>query len=301
MLRTATLVAFALFSFGTPSGYAYSGNHGLNVSIDNDEPVTTCDQIHVRAEDREVARSEDRLTLPESSSTVRIRAAQNGGIYVYGTDRKDFAVLNCKIAVDDEQATAERRLLNIKTSFEGGQLGVSGPDDGEWTSYLIVQAPRASSLSLSGLNGPISFSGMSGKVEVQNTNGPLSIKDSSGEISADITNGPISYAGGSGDVKLRAENGPIAVKLAGTSWNGKGLEAESTNGPLALKMPNNYTSGVLVQTRGYSPFHCSGCEGARKDFDDSNKSVQFGTGPTVVRLSTVNGPVSINENDRDME
>ena len=301
MLRTATLVAFALFSFGTLSGYAYSGNHGLNVSIDNDAPVTTCDQIHVRAEDREVARSEDRLTLPESFSTVRIRAAQNGGIYVYGTDRKDFAVLNCKIALDDEQPTAERRLLAIKTSFEGGQLGVSGPDDGDWTSYLIVQAPRASSLSLSGLNGPISFSGMSGKVEVQNTNGPLSIKDSSGEISADITNGPISYAGGSGDVKLRAENGPIAVKLAGTSWNGKGLEAESTNGPLALKMPNNYTSGVLVQTRGYSPFHCSGCEGARKDFDDNNKSVQFGTGPTLVRLSTVNGPVSINENDRDME
>ena len=301
MLRTATLVAFALFSFGTGTGHAYSNHHGLNINIDSDEPVTTCDQIRVRSEDRQVARSEDRLTLPESSSTVHIRAAQNGGIYVYGTDRKDFAVLNCKIAVDDEQATAERRLLNIKTSFEGGQLGVSGPDDGDWTSYLIVQAPRTSSLALNGLNGPISFTGMSGKVEVQNTNGPLSIKDSSGEISADITNGPISYAGGSGDVKLRAENGPIAVKLAGTSWDGKGLDAESTNGPLALKMPNNYTSGVLVQTRGYSPFQCSGCEGARKDFDDNNKSVQFGTGPTLVRLSTVNGPVSINENDRDME
>jgi len=301
MLRTATLVAFASFAFGTLSGHAYSSHHGLNINIDSDERVTACDQIHVRSEDRQIARSEDRLTLPESSSAVHIRAAQNGGIYVYGTDRKDFAVLNCKIAVDDEQATAERHLLNIKTSFEGGQLTVSGPDDGDWTSYLIVQAPRTSSLALNGLNGPISFTGLSGKVEVQNTNGPLSITDSSGEISADITNGPISYAGGSGDVKLRAENGPIDVKLAGTSWNGKGLDAESTNGPLALKMPNNYTSGVLVQTRGYSPFHCSGCEGARKDFDEDNKSVQFGTGPTVVRLSTVNGPVSINENDHDME
>jgi len=301
MLRTATLVALSVFAFGIFSGKAYAGHHGLNVSIDNDEPLTTCDQIHVRSDDREVARSEDRLTLPETSSTVRVRAAQNGGIYVYGTDRKDFAVLNCKLAIDDEQATAERRLLNIKTSFDGGQLSVNGPEDGDWTSYLIVQAPRASSLSLSGLNGPISFSGMSGKVEVQNTNGPLSIKDSSGEISADITNGPINYAGGSGDVKLRSENGPIAVKLAGTSWNGKGLDAESTNGPLALKMPNNYMSGVLVQTRGYSPFHCSSCETARKDFDENSKSVQFGTGPTVVRLSTVNGPVSINQNANDVE
>jgi len=299
MLRTGTLVALALFSFGTLNGTAHGSHHGLSVSIDDDQPITPCDQIHVRSDNREVIRSEDRLTIPEISSTVHIRAAQNGGIYVYGTDRKDFAVLNCKAAMDDEQATAERKLLNIKTSFEGGQLGVSGPDDGDWTSYLIVQAPRTSSLSLGALNGPISFSAMSGKVEVQNTNGPLSIKDSSGEINADITNGPISYAGGSGDVKLRAENGPIAVKLAGTSWNGKGLDAESTNGPLALKIPNNYTSGVLVQTRGYSPFHCSGCEGAHKDFDENSKSVQFGTGPTVVRLSTVNGPVSINENDME--
>ncbi len=297
MLRTGTLVAFTLFSFGTLTSTASASHHGLNISIDGDQPITACDQIRVRSDGREVARSEDRLTLPETSSTVRVRAAQNGGIYVYGSDRKDFAVLNCKIATDDDEATAERRLVGIKTSFDGGQLSVSGPEDGDWTSCLIVQAPRSSSLSLSGLNGPISFSGMSGKVEVQNTNGPLSIKDSSGEISADITNGPISYAGGSGDVRLRAENGPIAVKLAGTSWDGKGLDAESTNGPLALKMPNNYTSGVLVQTRGYSPFHCSGCETAHKDFDDNNKSVQFGTGPTLVRLSTVNGPVSINEND----
>ena len=63
----------------------------------------------------------------------------------------------------------------------------------------------------------------------------------------------------------------------------------------ATTPPNNYTSGVLVQSRGYSPFQCSGCEGAHKDFDDNNKSVQFGSGAPVVRLSTVNGPVSINE------
>lgn len=301
MPRPTTLVALTLFSFVGVNAQAYAshGHHGLSVSVDGDERVTSCDQLHIRSDDRELARSEERLTLPETSSTIRVQAAQNGGIYIYGTDRKDFAVLSCKAALSDEQSTAERLLQQIKTSFEGGQLTVQGPDDSDWTAYLIVQAPRASSLSLTGLNGPISVADLSGKVEVQNTNGPLSIRNSPGEISAEITNGPISYAGGGGDVRLRAENGPIAVKLAGTSWNGKGLDAESTNGPLALKIPTDYLSGVLVQTRGYSPFHCSRCEGARKDFDDSNKSVQFGTGPTLVKLSTVNGPVSINENDME--
>lgn len=292
---SASLLLFSLFACSVPS---YAGNHGISVNIDGDEPVTSCDQLRMSSSgDGEIARSEDRLTLPQTSSTVSVAAAHNGGIYVYGWDQQTFSVLNCKAAESDEGATAERKLQEVKMSFDGGQLSVQGPEDGDWTSYLIIQAPRASSLALSGVNGPISVRDLSGKVEVHSTNGPFAIKNSSGEVNAQVTNGPISYSGNGGDVHLRAENGPISVRLAGTSWNGKGLEAEATNGPLSLKLPDNYGSGVLVQTRGYSPFHCSGCEGARKDFDDHNKSVQFGSGEPIIRMSTVNGPVSIKSNE----
>ena len=299
MRRTIALLAFALISLATLSNRAYASHrhHGFSVDIEDDEPITSCDQLRIHSDDGEVARSQDQLTLPQTSSTVKVEASQNGGIYVYGWDRQEFGILNCKAALSEDRATAERKLQEIKMSFDSGALAVRGPEEGDWTSYLIVHAPRGSSLSLTGNNGPISVSSLSGKTEVHNTNGPFSIKDSSGEISAEITNGPISYSGNSGDVHLRAQNGPISVNLAGTSWSGKGLDAESTNGPLALSLPGNYTSGVLVQTRGYSPFHCSGCAGARKDFDDSNRTVQFGTGSPVVRLSTVNGPVSINKPD----
>jgi hypothetical protein len=280
--------------------FAGSHNNGLNVTIDSDEPVMSCDQIHINANDsREIARSEERLTLPATSSTVSAEASRNGGIYVYGWDRADFGVLNCKAALTDDRTTAERKLQEIKMSFDGGQLSVSGPEDSDWISYLIIHAPRTSSLALSGTNGPISVSDISGKLEVRNTNGPFAIKNSSGEIDAKIVNGPISYSGNAGDVHLSAQNGPISVKLAGISWNGKGLDAQATNGPLSLKLPNNYGSGVLVETRGYSPFHCSGCEGARKDFDDSNKSVRFGSGDPIIHMSTVNGPVSIKSDGLD--
>jgi len=293
------LFRFAAFCLATYSAQAYDGHHhGLSVSTD-DRDVTSCDQLQIRSEDREVARSEERLTLPQTSSTVRIESAENGGIYVYGWDRSDFGVLNCKAAISDEGTTAERKLQQIKTSFDAGRLTVSGPDESDWTSYLIIHAPRSSSLALTGMNGPISISDLAGKVEVHNTNGPFAIKGSAGEINAEIVNGPIAYAGNGGDIHLHAQNGPVAVRLTGTSWNGKGLDAESMNGPVALKLPNNYRSGVLVQARGYSPFDCSGCEGAHKDFDDRNKSVQFGSGEPVVRLSTVNGPVSINQRDFD--
>lgn len=300
-MRTFRISIAAFFLVGI-SGWGYPGhsNHGLSVNVDDDEPITSCDQLHIRSWDRELARSEDHLTLPATSSKVRVEASQNGGIYVYGWDRQEFGVLNCKAAAADDRGSAERKLQDIKMSFDSGALTVSGPDDdSDWMSYLIIHAPRSSSLALSGTNGPISVSDLAGKIEVHNTNGPFAIKRSVGEIDASIVNGPISYSGNGGDVHLHTENGPLSVKLAGTSWDGKGLEAESTNGPLALKVPNNYGSGVLVQTRGYSPFHCSGCQGARKDFDDNNKSVQFGTGSPVIRMSTVNGPVSINGDEMD--
>lgn len=278
---------------------AHDGHHhGLSVSID-DRDVTSCDQLQIRSSSREVARFEERLTLPPSSSTISVETAENGGIYVYGWDRQDFGVLNCKAALTDDRMTAERKLQLVKTVFEGGSLSVTGPDESDWTSYLIIHAPRTSSLALKALNGPISVSDLAGKVEVHSTNGPFAIKNSAGVIKADIINGPIAYAGNGGEVNLHAQNGPISVKLLGTNWNGKGLTAESMNGPMELKLPENYASGVLVKTRGYSPFTCSGCDHARKEFDDHDKSVQFGSGEPVVRLSTVNGPVSINERDLD--
>src|SRR5256885_586254 len=80
VLVTAALLAFAY------TAWAYDGHHhGLSVSTE-DREVTSCDQLRVRSDDREVARSEERLTLPQTSSTIRVEAADNGGIYVVYVD-----------------------------------------------------------------------------------------------------------------------------------------------------------------------------------------------------------------------
>ena len=109
MHRIFALFVSAAFLLAILSCPAYAGhghNHGLSVSIDDDEPVTSCDRLHIRPDDREVARSEDHLTIPQTSSTLRVESAQNGGIYVYGWDRQEFGVLNCKAALADERAAA---------------------------------------------------------------------------------------------------------------------------------------------------------------------------------------------------
>jgi DUF4097 and DUF4098 domain-containing protein YvlB len=128
------------------------------------------------------------------------------------------------------------------------------------------------------------------------------VKESSGTINARTTNGPVSVSGGSGQVKLDATNGPISVKLSGTSWDGN-LDASTQNGPLSLKLPRGFRTGVLVQALGGGPITCraAGCPDLRASrydrHEDRPRRIELGSGPQNVRVSTVNGPVSVKESE----
>jgi hypothetical protein len=90
------------------------------------------------------------------------------------------------------------------------------------------------------------------------------------------------------------------VKLDGGSWVGGSLDAHSHNGPLSVKVPNDYRSGVIVESDGHGPMSCraEACRQARRPWDDdSPRRIELGSGPTAVRLSTENGPVSVRERD----
>jgi hypothetical protein len=133
------------------------------------------------------------------------------------------------------------------------------------------------------------------------------VRDCSGDIDAQAQNGPIEVSGGGGRQRLHTQNGPIEVSLSGSVWDGAGLEARAVNGPLELVIPPGYLSGAVVESLGHSPFRCHGeaCAGARRSWDDRHKRLEFGEGPTLVRLSTENGPVSVscdadrNEDEED--
>ena len=130
-------------------------------------------------------------------------------------------------------------------------------------------------------------------------NGPISLRNSSGNMTVETTNGPISLDGGSGAMKLNATNGPITVKLRGDTWDGS-VDAHTENGPVSLRLPPSFRSAVVVQSEGRGPVSCraEACRQARRTWDDDdNRRIEFGSGPTIVRLSTVNGPVSVREQE----
>ena len=144
-------------------------------------------------------------------------------------------------------------------------------------------------------NGPLTIRGVDGALKVHAENGPVSVHDCSGELELRSHNGPVTLEGNSGKQNVSTENGPVTLRLSGTTWNGSGLEAHATNGPLTLEIPSHYQSGVILESEGHSPFQCraSACSEGRKTWDEDHKRVEFGSGPTLVRLTTENGPVTV--------
>jgi len=130
-------------------------------------------------------------------------------------------------------------------------------------------------------------------------NVPISVNEPSGTYNIETQNGPISLDGGSGTIKLNAENGPVSVRLRGSIWDGN-IDARTQNGPVTLRIPSNFRSGVVVESEGHGPVSCraEACRQARRTWDDEDsRKIELGSGPTAVRMSTVNGPVSVRQSE----
>ncbi len=291
------------------------GRHGASISTERDGPIDDCRQMRVTFDDAEAARAEETVSGPAPRGALRFRAPANSGIFVLGDDRSDVSVTACKAAA------AEQDLSRIAVSLEGGEIFVRGPEGRDWLVHLIVRTPRGAGLDLDVTNGPVAVRGMTGAVTARAQNGPLSFEESSGPIraearngpislkacpgtvSATAVNGPVSVSGSGGDVDINTQNGPISVKLSGSRWDGR-LEAHARNGPLSLSLPEGYSSAVSVESSGRSPFQCraKACGEARRNWAEDSRRIEFGdSSAPVVRLSTVNGPVSIRSDGAEEE
>lgn len=266
---------------------------GLNVSTRGE--IRDCSDIEVTARGRRVATSEEAFTVPPPAAGKRlvVSGSQNGGVHIVGGAGRDYEVRVCKAAAAGTQDAAEARLGRIRVDVSGGRVAARGPDDGDWLAYLLVAAPRDAAMEVAVHNGPLAVHEAAGDFRLRAVNGPISLRATDGTFDVAVQNGPVSIAEGGGDVTVRATNGPISVDLGGGDWQGKGLDARATNGPLSLSVAEGFRSGVVVESSGHSPWSCDGCGAARRTWDDDSRRVELGDGPVRVRLSTVNGPVSI--------
>ncbi len=262
--------------------------HDHNLTINGER--CTASNFHFDDDPAFVARE----TIDAGSARSLKAAVSHAPIRVTGDSRGGYSIDVCKAARRAED------LAKIRVTFENGELKATGPDNRRWTVLYHIHAPRGADLELEAENGPLSVSDVDGKVVVRTSNGPLSFDNVSGDVDATTTNGPVSVTGGSGSMKVRASNGPLSVHLEGNSWTGGVLDAATKNGPLSLRLPRGFASGVTVESHGRGPVACRAADCDRSfrswsEEDDEPRTIRLGSGAEAVRLSTVNGPITIKD------
>lgn len=299
MKRTA--LVFAVVVFGAylvlePTSAQRKRTHSVTISTDGDAPITDCGQVKMLiGYDGGTAGADQTEILPRSAiSTLTVRTPQNGGVHVQGWNREEYKITACLAAGGQSESEAKATLTRLKLSVNNGQVTVEGPSPRDWVAYLIIQAPNGAVLDLSSTNGPIGVDDFSGTIQARSTNGPITFREVTGQVRADVENGPIGVSGSSGDFHLSAQNGPLTVELTGSQWSGGEIQGSTQNGPLTLKLPDSYLSSVRVDASKHSPVQCRAvqCQTAARTWDRPSV-IKFGDSEPVIRLSTVNGPVTI--------
>lgn len=273
--------------------------HSMNISGGHRQPANDCSDLRIRFDDEDaVVRSETRTLSKAEAPVLKVHPHANGGTQVVGWDNANYSVTACKAVAPGNDT--EGMLSQIGMTIENGTVSTHGPSgDRDWTVYLLIRAPKSAAIELETMNGPISLYDVDGKLTAHANNGPISLHNISGDADVTAQNGPISIEGSRGNIRIKTQNGPISVNL-NENWNGGGLTADAQNGPVTLRVPSGFQSSFVVESTNHAPMSChaSICGSARKTWDDEHRRIEYGSSPAVVHLSTVNGPVSV-EDGRD--
>ncbi|MGH7603417.1 MAG: DUF4097 family beta strand repeat-containing protein [Gemmatimonadaceae bacterium] len=213
-----------------------------------------------------------------AASRISVDAAPNGGVSFYGSNRRDVQVVARVQASADDDATAKDIASQIRVFTEGGRIRSEGPSTHGRTSWSVsydVYVPTQANL------------------EATSDNGGISAKDVHGDMNFETTNGGIHLADVGGNVRAHTTNGGVTADLTGTTWQGQGLDLQTTNGGATLNVPRGYNAMLETGTTNGGmhvdfPITVSGSLSRRI-------STQLGSGGPLVRVVTTNGGVHIAE------
>jgi hypothetical protein len=296
MFRTAAFVGLLALALGSSPPRPVQGRR---VSLE----AADCSEINMMFGDYQVARAEQHGTVPVSGGTLDIRPESNGGVQIQRGTGSTFGITACIGAGARRLADAQAAADAVRLVIEGNRVRVTGSNlsggrNGvqNWSVQLIVTAPDGASIDVETMNGPIGVSGFSGTLAARASNGPIALDDVTGGVRARASNGPISVTGSRGEFDIETANGPIDVRLSGRRWDGH-LDARAANGPLNVRVPADYQSGVEISSSYHSPWSCqaTACRSGNREWDERTRSLHLGVDPVVLRLSTVNGPVTVAE------
>jgi len=216
-------------------------------------------------------------TLP-LSTRISVDGGDNGGVTFYGSDRRDIKVVARVQASADDDATASDIARQIRVLTDGGQIRSEGPSHRDRTSWSVsydIYVPNQANL------------------DATTENGGISAQDVRGTLTFEATNGGIHLSDVGGNVRARTTNGGVVADLSGATWQGQGLDLQTTNGGATVYVPRGYNAQLETGTTNGA---------MRVDFPITVRgsinrqfTTQLGSGGPVVRVVTTNGGVHIAE------
>ena len=235
-------------------------------------------QREYRGSDRQVV-CEVRQYSVTAAGTMQVDAEPNGGIEVRGGARNDVLV-EAKVVAQAETEQRARQIAGaVRVTAAPDRVSASGPSGLErregWSVSYRLAVPTIASLSL------------------RTTNGGISIHDVDGEIEFRTVNGGVKLSNLAGNVKGRTSNGGVDVDLDGPGWRGEGLDVETNNGGVHLRVPELYSAHLETGTVN---------GGLKIDFPvrvqgrmDRQVVADLGAGGAPIRVRTHNGGVKVSK------
>jgi len=217
-------------------------------------------------------------SVPAAGATMTVDATPNGGIAVEGSSRGDILVRARVVATADTEEEARALAARVQVVATADRVAADGPRSGlgrhdGWSVSYRLAVPTQTPLSLHSTNGGISIDNVSSRIEFRTVNGGVTLSHLSG------------------DVEGRTSNGGINVDLDGSTWQGGGLDVQTTNGGVRLTIPEHYSAHLETGTVNGS---------VRIDFPVTVQgrigrsfSTDLGSGGPTLRVKTSNGGVTI--------
>src|SRR5271163_2677667 len=204
--------------------------------------------------------------------------SENGGIEVSGEDRSDVVIEARVSAWANSEADARNILKQVSIETSGDSIRDNGPhfhlgSSGYGVNYRL-RVPRKLGVDLKSENGGIDIAHLEGQIRFDTTNGGVDLNDLAGDVHGSTVNGGLDIA------------------LTGKSWSGQGLNAETTNGGVSLKIPSGYSAHLETGTvnGGISVNFPITIQGDIKN----RLSTNLGSGGPTIHAETTNGGVEIN-------
>jgi hypothetical protein len=222
------------------------------------------------------------LTMP-GGAPVEIDAGHNGGVWVRAADRADVAVAAHVLADAPTDAEARSIAEQVQVTATGGRVTATGPDTGGrrwWAVTFVVEVPPGTPVTAQARNGGVTLEDFTGEARLQSVNGPVNLRNVGGDIRGGTT------------------NGPVTIELDGGAWIGSGLDMETRNGPVRIRVPEAFSANLELETvngpvRIDHPGIPPQARTRRGGRESGRVTATLGSGGARIRATTVNGPVSV--------